>query len=71
MKKFMNETAMRLKDRRVAMGMSQTTLSEKSGVSARTIIKIEQGVPAQVGTILAICKVLGMSLNVTEKGGAL
>jgi transcriptional regulator with XRE-family HTH domain len=47
--------------RRVALGMSRRDLAEKTGVTERTLGKLENGERASADTVAAVSRVLGWS----------
>lgn len=57
----------KLKNRRVALGLSQSQLAERSGVGVRMIQHYEQGAKpidkAQVGTVLRLSVALDCSIG--------
>ena len=54
---------LRLKDLRKAAGLSIARLSEKSGISKRTLEDIEARGDCRISTAYAICLALGVSLD--------
>lgn len=54
---------LRLKELRKAAGLSIARLSEKSGISKRTLEDIEARGDCRVSTAYAICQALGISLD--------
>ena len=55
---------MKMKFRRMDLGMSQTELAEKAGVTRQTIGLIESGdFNPSIKLCLAICRALGVTLN--------
>ena len=55
----------KIRDARIARGMTQEELSERSGVSRVTIIGLENGkiLNAKTGTLRKIASALGMTLD--------
>ena len=60
-----NKSAAKLvKDARIAKGLTQTELAEKTGVHSNTIAKIEQGIQQpSYPTIKRLFKVLDIDIN--------
>lgn len=54
---------LRLKELRKAAGVSVNTLSERSGVSRRTIEDIEARGDCRISTAYVLCKALGCTLD--------
>ena len=55
---------MKMKFRRMDLGMSQTELAEKAGVTRQTIVLIEAGdFNPSLSLCIAICVALGVTLN--------
>ena len=53
-----------VKDARIAKGLTQTELAEKTGVHSNTIAKIEQGIQQpSYPTIKKLSKVLDININ--------
>ena len=60
-----NKSAAKLvKDARIAKGLTQTELAEKTGVHSNTVAKIEQGIQQpSYPTIKKLSKVLNIDIN--------
>ena len=55
---------LKMKFRRIELGMSQTELAQKAGVTRQTIGLIESGdFNPSIKLCIAICKALGVTLN--------
>ena len=55
---------LKMKFRRIELGMSQTELAERSGVTRQTIGLIEAGeFNPSIKLCIAICRALGVTLN--------
>lgn len=63
-KVILEEIGRRLKDKRIAMNMKQSELAIESGVSLRTIIKVESGSNISMNHILSILRVLRIAANI-------
>ena len=60
-----------IRDRRRHLGLDQSTLAKRVGVSRQWIIEAEQGKPrAAVGLILRTLAALGVNLGVDDEGEA-
>lgn len=56
-----------LKAARLKAGLTQAGLAERSGVSRRTIINVENGHPAgEIGRIITIARALGLAMVLEE-----
>ena len=53
----------RLREARLAQDMTQETLAKRAGLATRTVIRIESGEDARVGTISALAQALGISVS--------
>lgn len=62
--KQMTSTKYQFKAARVLAGLTQRELSEKSGVSLTTIVKIDNGVYNDLTPLKKIAKVLNKKVNV-------
>lgn len=51
-----------IRNERLNQGISQETLSKKSGVSRSTLSLLEKGEPVNLSTLVSVCKELGMSI---------
>jgi transcriptional regulator with XRE-family HTH domain len=51
--------AVTVQDYRIRLGWSATELAKRTGLSARTIARVEKGVPVYAHTLGAIARVLG------------
>jgi len=63
-KEQMTSTKFQFKAARVLAGLTQRELSEKSGVSLTTIVKIDNGVYNDLTPLKKIAKVLNKKVNV-------
>lgn len=61
---YMDEIGRRIKIYRVSFGMTQEELAEKSGVSVRSISRLEQGSSVQMDNLLRILIALGLDSNI-------
>ena len=53
-----------IRERRVKLGMDQSSLAKNAGTSRKWIVEVEQGKPrAEIGLILRTLKALGVSLD--------
>lgn len=59
------EIGSRIENRRISLGLKQEDVSEMSGITVRTLYKIEQGKgnPA-FDTLNKLCEVLGLEIKV-------
>lgn len=60
---ILREIGSRIRDQRIARFITQEELSQKSGVSLSTIIRIESGKGCSLGALLSVCQVLGLTEN--------
>lgn len=60
---IMRELGNRIKDRRIAMGMMQKELADKSCVGLNTIGKIEKGQPVSVQLLISVLRTLNLLDN--------
>ena len=60
----------RLRERRLAAGLTQAALAEKSGTSRVSIARIESGAARdyRVGTLVRLCRALGLELSAVAPG---
>ena len=61
---YMDEIGRRIKIYRVSSGMTQEELGEKSGVSVRSISRLEQGSSVQMDNLIRILTALGLDSNI-------
>ncbi len=61
---YMDEIGRRIKIYRVSSGMTQEELGEKSGVSVRSISRLEQGSSVQMDNLIRILIALGLDSNI-------
>jgi transcriptional regulator with XRE-family HTH domain len=61
---------MQVRDMRRARGWSQEQLAEASGLSVRTIQRIERGQPAGLASSAALARVFGIEVDEVEGGDA-
>ena len=61
---YMDEIGRRIKIYRVSSGMTQEELGEKSGVSVRSISRLEQGASVQMDNLIRILIALGLDSNI-------
>lgn len=61
---FINELGQKIKIYRIMNGMSQQDLEDKSGVSKRSISRLEQGESVQVDNLFKILIALGLGDNI-------
>ena len=64
----------RVRDRRTARGWTLDELAERSGVSRRMVVNVEQGANASIATLLRLSDALGVGLSAlvdVERPGAL
>ena len=53
-----------IRERRVKLGMDQSSLAKNAGTSRKWIVEVEQGKPrAEIGLVLRTLKALGVSLD--------
>ena len=62
-KEYQNELGNRIKQYRIAFGLTQQQLEEKSGVSARSISRLEQGASIQMDNLIKILSSLKIDEN--------
>lgn len=62
-KEYQKEIGKRIKQYRIASGLTQQDLEEKSGVSARSISRLEQGSSVQMESLIKILSSLKMDEN--------
>lgn len=56
-----------IKKKRLELGLSQSMVGEKAGVTYQTIINIEKGSKSSLQSILNILDVLGMKIDILQK----
>ena len=69
----MNYLNKEIKALRIKSGLTQTQLAERAGLTQVSVSRIERGLNAQIGTLIAIFNALGARLLVTfdnQEGGA-
>jgi HTH-type transcriptional regulator / antitoxin HipB len=65
------EIGLRIRDRRMQLGMSQAQLAERIGMSRQWVVSLEKGAPgAALGTVLRAISELGLDVNVRESNMA-
>lgn len=65
------EVGAQLRSARIAAGLSQQDLADRSGVSRLTIGLIERGHPAgELGKVLSVAAALGLQLSFVPAGAA-
>ncbi len=62
-KSIMAELGERIKQYRIAKGMTQQDLESKSGVSTRSIVRLEQGNSVQLESLVKILMALDLAEN--------
>ncbi|MEG0016174.1 MAG: helix-turn-helix domain-containing protein [Gordonibacter sp.] len=60
----LGELAQRLRDQRLALGLTQAELAKKSGVSARTVARLESGESIALEGFLGVLRALGALRNI-------
>lgn len=60
----LSELAQRMRDQRLALGFTQAQLAKKSGVSARTVARLEAGENIALEGFLSILRSLGVLRNI-------
>lgn len=55
---IMKELGKRIQDMRIAMNLTQSEMAERSGVSLRTVCRIEKGESARVESVLNVLRIL-------------
>lgn len=55
-----------VKERRLIMGLTQTQVANKAGVTYQTVLKLEQGGSMNMDKMTAILNALGMQLVITD-----
>ena len=55
-----------VKERRLTMGLTQTQVANKAGVTYQTVLKLEQGGSMNMEKMTAILNALGMQLVITD-----
>ena len=60
---ILGELGTRIKQRRIAMDITQGELSQESGVSMSTVVRIEQGEDTKVSNLIRVLRVLGLTEN--------
>jgi transcriptional regulator with XRE-family HTH domain len=61
---YINELGTKLKQYRVNAGLTQQELEDKSGVSARSISRLEQGHSVQLDSLIRVLMALGLGQNI-------
>ena len=61
---MMRELGRRIRETRIDMGMTQTEIAGKAGVTKRTISRIENGEDLTVSTLLNVLRALHLAQNV-------
>ena len=61
---YINELGRKIKAYRISMGMSQQDLEDQTGVSKRSISRLEQGESVQVDNLFKILLALGLGDNI-------
>jgi transcriptional regulator with XRE-family HTH domain len=56
-------TGAKIRQRRVAAGMTQQALAEDAGVALRTLVRIEQGEDVRLGTLTALADAFGITVS--------
>ena len=57
----LTELAERLARARIDRGLTQAALADEAGVAKRTVERIEAGKPSEIGTLIRMLRVLGLS----------
>ena len=65
-KSILNEVGLRIKQRRISLSITQQDLSEKTGISLRTIINIENGNNFSFENLVLILKALKLADNLND-----
>jgi transcriptional regulator with XRE-family HTH domain len=60
-----------VREKRKSIGLSMEKVSQKAGVSYRTILAIEQGRQVTTSTLLVVLKALGLEILIKDKEEAL
>lgn len=60
---ILREIGSRLKDQRIARFVTQEELSQRSGLSPATIMRIESGKGCSLNALISVCQVLGLTEN--------
>lgn len=60
----LSELAQRIRDQRLALGLTQAELAKKSGVSSRTVARLESGDGIALDGFFGILRSLGILRNV-------
>ena len=63
-REYINQIGSRIKEYRILSGISQQDLEEKSGVSKRSISRLEQGESVSLENLLKILIALGLAENI-------
>ena len=63
-KSILSELGEKIKQYRIAKGMTQQDLEKKSGVSTRSIVRLEQGNSVQLDSLIKILIALDLSKNI-------
>ncbi len=64
----MSDFGKNIKERRALLKLTQQDLSEMSGITQRTIYKIENGIgSATIDTMEKLCVILGLEISVKPK----
>lgn len=61
---YISELGMKIRQCRVNARMTQQELEEKSGVSARSISRLEQGHSVQLDSLIKVLMALGLGQNI-------
>ena len=55
--------ANKIREKRIKAGISQSSLADKAGVSCRTILNIEKGLPCSTTTLQSILNILKIKIT--------
>jgi transcriptional regulator with XRE-family HTH domain len=56
----------RIRQARLAAGLTREQLAVSAGIASRTVTRVENGEDATMGTIIALADVLGLTITLTD-----
>jgi transcriptional regulator with XRE-family HTH domain len=56
----------RIRQARLAAGLTREQLAVHAGIASRTVTRVENGEDATMGTIIALADVLGLTITLTD-----
>lgn len=61
------EVFIKIKEQRKALGLSQEQVARASQLSYKSVLNLEKGQGVTFSTLMKVCKVLNLELNLKEK----